>query len=196
MFTWSHTITSTATPEQVWPLYADVRRWLEWDSGLEAVTLDGPFAVGSTGTLQVEGQPPLTWTLTDVEENALFTDVTEIPGVATLTFVHRIDARPEGSAITVTQAGSETVIIVPYAKGGAGRYGILLFMLCWLGGWTFGEYHAVTELASGRGGLFVLWQIVGLVFFPGRNGSVPPPTPISRRTRGRSWCDSTWPAWR
>ena len=100
MFTWSHTITSTATPEQVWPLYADVRRWLEWDSGLEAVTLDGPFAVGSTGTLQVEGQPPLSWTLTDVEENALFTDVTEIPGVATLTFVHRIDARPEGSAIT------------------------------------------------------------------------------------------------
>jgi len=100
MFTWSHTITTTAAPEQVWPLYADVRRWLEWDSGLEAVTLDGPFAVGSTGTLQVEGQPPLTWTLTEVEDGALFTDVTEIPGVATLTFVHRIDARPDGSAIT------------------------------------------------------------------------------------------------
>ena len=66
---------------------------------------------------------------------------------------------PEGSAITVTQAGSETVIIVPYAKGGAGRYGILLFMLCWLGGWAFGEYHAVTELASGRGGLFVLFWL-------------------------------------
>ena len=100
MFTWSHTITSTATPEQVWPLYADVRRWLEWDSGLEAVTLDGPFAVGSTGTLQVEGQPPLTWTLTDIEENALFTDVTEIPGVATLTFVHRLEQRDQGTTVT------------------------------------------------------------------------------------------------
>jgi ligand-binding SRPBCC domain-containing protein len=100
MFTWTHTVTTTATPEMIWPLYADVRRWLEWDSGLEAVTLDGPFTVGSRGTLQVEGQPPLAWELTEVVDNARFTDVTEIPGVATLTFVHRIDARPDGSAIT------------------------------------------------------------------------------------------------
>jgi ligand-binding SRPBCC domain-containing protein len=100
MYTWSHTVTTTATPEQVWPLYADVQRWLEWDSGLVAVTLDGPFAVGSTGTLQVEGQPPLTWTLVDVVDDALFTDVTEIPGVATLTFVHRIEPTDDGAAIT------------------------------------------------------------------------------------------------
>jgi hypothetical protein len=100
MFTWTHTVTTSATPEQVWPLYADVSRWLEWDGGLEAVTLDGPFAVGSTGTLQVEGQPPLAWELVEVVENALFTDVTEIPGVATLTFVHRIETRPDGSAVT------------------------------------------------------------------------------------------------
>ena len=100
MFEWSHTVTTSATPEQVWTLYADVSRWLEWDSGLEAVTLDGPFAVGSTGTLQVEGRPPLAWTLTDVVENALFTDVTEIPGVATLTFVHRIEPRDLGSVVT------------------------------------------------------------------------------------------------
>ncbi len=100
MFTWTHTVTTTATPEQIWPLYADVHRWLEWDSGLEAVTIDGPFAVGSRGTLKVEGQPPLGWELIEVEANALFTDVTEIPGVATLTFVHRIEQRPDGSAVT------------------------------------------------------------------------------------------------
>ena len=100
MFEWSHTVTTSATPEQVWPLYADVSRWLEWDSGLEAVTLDGPFAAGSSGTLQVEGQPPLAWTLTDVVENVVFTDVTEIPGVATLTFVHRIEPRDLGSVVT------------------------------------------------------------------------------------------------
>jgi len=100
MFEWTHTVTSTAAPGQVWPLYADVRRWLEWDSGLKAVSLDGPFVVGSSGTLQVEGQPLLTWVLPEVEETRSFTDVTEIPGVATLTFVHRIDPRPEGSALT------------------------------------------------------------------------------------------------
>ena len=100
MFTWTHTVTSSATPEQVWPLYADVGRWLEWDSGLTDVTIDGDFQAGSSGTLHVEGQPPLAWTLTEVTENASFTDVTEIPGVATLTFVHRIDAVDGGSAIT------------------------------------------------------------------------------------------------
>ena len=99
MFEWSHTVTTTARPEQVWPLYADVDRWLEWDNGLEGVTLDGAFEVGSSGTLQVEGRPPLTWTLVEVTENASFTDVTEIPGVATLTFVHRIEPLAQGSAI-------------------------------------------------------------------------------------------------
>ena len=99
MFEWSHTVTTTARPEQVWPLYADVDRWLEWDNGLEGVTLDGACEVGSSGTLQVEGQPPLTWTLVEVTENASFTDVTEIPGVATLTFVHRIEPLAQGSAI-------------------------------------------------------------------------------------------------
>jgi ligand-binding SRPBCC domain-containing protein len=110
MYSWTHTVVTAATPEQVWPLYADVRRWLEWDGGLEAVTLDGPFAVGSRGTLQVEGQPPLTWELTEVEENACFTDVTEIPGVATLTFRHRI--QPQSGATSVTH---EVTIVGPAA---------------------------------------------------------------------------------
>jgi len=100
MYEWSHSVTTTATPEQVWPMYADVDRWLEWDSGLVSVTLDGDFAVGSRGVLGVEGQPPLEWELTEVVENALFTDVTEIPGVATLTFVHRIAPTATGSVIT------------------------------------------------------------------------------------------------
>jgi hypothetical protein len=102
MFEWSHTVVSEARPEQIWPFYAEVQRWLEWDSGLQAVTLDGPFAVGSSGTLQVEGQPPLTWTLTDVVEAARFDDVTEIPGVATLRFGHLIEADGAGSRITHT----------------------------------------------------------------------------------------------
>lgn len=100
MFEWSHQVETSAAPQQVWPLYADVERWREWDSGLEAVTLDGPFVAGSSGTMQVEGQPPLTWTLTEVVEGELFTDVTEIPGVATLTFVHRLAPRASGSLIT------------------------------------------------------------------------------------------------
>ena len=62
MYTWSHTVSTTASPEQVWPLYADVRRWLEWDGGLVAVTLDGvarhsPWLVSVTGLNVNEERP-------------------------------------------------------------------------------------------------------------------------------------------
>ena len=57
MFEWSHQVVTSARPEQVWPLYADVDRWREWDSGLLDVTLDGPFAVGSRGTLRSRASP-------------------------------------------------------------------------------------------------------------------------------------------
>jgi ligand-binding SRPBCC domain-containing protein len=100
MFEWSHSVVSTAVPELVWPWYADVARWLQWDSGLLDATLEGEFATGSAGTLEVEGQPPLAFVLTEVVAGELFTDVTEIPGVATLTFVHRLTAVPEGTLIT------------------------------------------------------------------------------------------------
>jgi hypothetical protein len=100
MFEWTHTITTTATAEQVWPWYADISRWTAWDSGLVAASLDGPFEEGSIGTIQVEGQPLLGFELTEVVPGELFTDVTEIPGTATLTFVHRIESLPEGSRIT------------------------------------------------------------------------------------------------
>ena len=100
MFEWTHTVTSTATPAQIWGLYADVDRWREWDTGLSAITLDGPFAPGSSGTMTVEGQPPLTWTLVEATELVSFTDVTDIPGVATLTFTHLIEPLSTGSAIT------------------------------------------------------------------------------------------------
>ncbi|MFM9768104.1 polyketide cyclase, partial [Streptomyces scabiei] len=46
------------------------------------------------------GQPPLTWELIEVEPGAHFTDVTVITGVATLTFVHRIEATAGGSRVT------------------------------------------------------------------------------------------------
>jgi hypothetical protein len=102
MYEWTHTTSSSATPDQVWPLYAQVSRWLDWDAGLVDVTLQGDFAVGSSGTLTVEGQPPLTYVLTAVDEHRRFTDVTEIPGVATLTFDHLIEATDAGSSITHT----------------------------------------------------------------------------------------------
>jgi hypothetical protein len=100
MPTWTHTVTSSAPPEAIWPYYADVSTWPVWDAGLEQVTLDGPFVAGSRGTLVVEGQPPLAYELLEVTQGRSFSDLTDIPGVVRLVFHHTLEAIPGGSSIT------------------------------------------------------------------------------------------------
>src|SRR5712664_1342161 len=56
MWTYEHSIETDASPESIWPLYSDVPAWPRWDQGLEWVTLSGPFAAGSTGSLKVPDQ--------------------------------------------------------------------------------------------------------------------------------------------
>lgn len=99
MFTWSHEVTTTARPHDVWPFYADVDLRTAWDPGLVDLVLDGPFLTGTTGVMTVEGQPPLAFHLAEVLPGESFTDVTEIPGVATLTFSHRLVPCAEGTRI-------------------------------------------------------------------------------------------------
>ena len=89
MWTYEHSIETDATPEAIWPLYADVPAWPRWDQGLEWVTLNGPFAAGSTGSLKVPGQDPLPFTLLDVRPLEGFSDETYIPDLA-IRFDHSV----------------------------------------------------------------------------------------------------------
>ncbi|MEU4741076.1 SRPBCC family protein [Actinosynnema sp. NPDC023658] len=89
-YEFEHSVDTTAPAAAVWALWSDVDRWTEWDGELDAVTLEGPFAVGSTGTMAIPGQPPITFALTSVVEGEGFTDETVVPG-ATLRFVHRVE---------------------------------------------------------------------------------------------------------
>jgi uncharacterized protein YndB with AHSA1/START domain len=98
-FSFSHAIVTQATPEALWRLYADPTTWPSWDPDAEHITLDGPFATGSTGTMKFTGQDPLTYVLEDVEPNARFTDVTSVPG-ATIRFGHRIELTDHGTRLT------------------------------------------------------------------------------------------------
>jgi Polyketide cyclase / dehydrase and lipid transport len=115
MPTWTHTITSAATPEAIWPYYADVTIWPVWDAGLQHVTLDGPFVAGSRGTLVVEGQPPLTYELLEVDEGRSFSDLTDIPGVVRLVFHHTLEAITGGTRITpvVVAEGPQAEAMLP-----------------------------------------------------------------------------------
>ena len=81
---------------------------------------------------------------------------------------------PAGSKIAVKPEGSETVITIPHVDNRLARYGISLFLLVWLGGWSAGMWSALDNVFSGSahpllffwlagwsaGGAFVLyWRI-------------------------------------
>ena len=101
MWTTEHTHDSTAAPQAVFALWADVQGWPAWDASLVAATLDGPFAAGTTGTLHPQGMPePIAFTVTAVEAGAGFSDETRL-GPLVLRFSHRVEPRPGGSRIVV-----------------------------------------------------------------------------------------------
>jgi polyketide cyclase/dehydrase/lipid transport protein len=84
------------TPAQVWARYADTATWPEWDTGIVRVTMDGPFAAGTSGTMTPEGQDPLPFAITEAVPNEGFTDETVIPDAVTLRFIHRLSSQPGG----------------------------------------------------------------------------------------------------
>jgi hypothetical protein len=62
----SHTLDTPATPEAIWRIWTDVPNWHRWDDGLKTVTLDGPFAIGTSGMLIPDKGPKSRFTITEL----------------------------------------------------------------------------------------------------------------------------------
>ncbi|MFG1639725.1 SRPBCC family protein [Amycolatopsis sp. NPDC049252] len=108
LYEYTHTETSTAPAAAIWPLWADTARWPEWDAGVRSVVLDGPFEAGVSGTMTMDGMPPIPFTLTEVTGGRSFTDETRLPD-ALLRFEHVLTEVGGGTEITyrVTIDGPE-----------------------------------------------------------------------------------------
>ncbi|MEV6874842.1 SRPBCC family protein [Amycolatopsis sp. NPDC051128] len=87
LYEYEHSEISAAPAAAIWPLWADTGRWPEWDAGVRSVVLDGSFTVGTSGTMTMDGMPPIPFTLTEVTEGRSFTDETRLPD-AHLRFEH------------------------------------------------------------------------------------------------------------
>ena len=99
MWTYEHTETTRATPAQLWARYAEPATWPEWDAETAWVTVEGPVAVGSRGTLKPVHGPATRFTFTEVSPEVGFADVTRLP-LARLAFTHRIEPLGTGSRFT------------------------------------------------------------------------------------------------
>ena len=95
MWTHEQSIETSASPARVWQLFVDVARWKDWNAGIEKIEIHGPFAKGTTFTMQPPGQDAITSKLIDVRPNEGFTDETVVDDTRVIVS-HRLVTLPSG----------------------------------------------------------------------------------------------------
>jgi hypothetical protein len=95
MWTHEHTAETALAPEAVWRVLEDMENWPRWDTSMEEVTLEGPFAVGTRVTMKPTGQDPITSVITAATENERYADETDL-GDVVLRFSHTLTRLPQG----------------------------------------------------------------------------------------------------
>jgi hypothetical protein len=110
---WTHEamIATSAPPTHVWELFADVDRWTTWNAGIETIALHGPFATGTTFTMQPPGQAALTSTLVEVTPRVRFVDETVVEATRVVVSHALVPLAAGGTQIvyttTITGPGAE-----------------------------------------------------------------------------------------
>ncbi len=88
-----HRITIATPPATVFRIYADVANWHRWDPDTKSATLDGPFAVGSRGTLTPAKGNTVPMVVTYADPAHGFTVESRIPLLLRMVFEHELIAR-------------------------------------------------------------------------------------------------------
>jgi hypothetical protein len=47
-------VETTASPQAAWKIWSDTSTWQEWNPDVQSMTLAGPFAAGTTGTMKTK----------------------------------------------------------------------------------------------------------------------------------------------
>jgi len=100
MWAAEHSIETSAAPEELWRLWADVDGWPEWNGDIERIELVGPFAAGSRIVMTPIGEEPVELRIAEAVEPELFVDEAELGEVVVRT-VHRVE-RLDGERARVT----------------------------------------------------------------------------------------------
>ncbi|WP_050478240.1 SRPBCC family protein [Herbaspirillum rhizosphaerae] len=67
-----------ASPATIWEIFKAVSEWKDWNAGVHACTLEGPFATGSWFTMVLPDQDVIRSEVVEVEEPNFFTDETKL----------------------------------------------------------------------------------------------------------------------
>jgi Polyketide cyclase / dehydrase and lipid transport len=100
MWAAEHSIETSARPEQVWRLWADVEGWPEWNSDIERIELEGSFAAGGRIVMTPIGQEAIELRIAEALEPVLFVDEADLGDIVVRT-THCVErAGTERSRVT------------------------------------------------------------------------------------------------
>jgi hypothetical protein len=100
MWAKEHSIETSAAPEEIWRLWADVASWPAWNGDVERIELVGEFAVGGRILMTPIGQEPIELRIAEADEPELFVDEADFGEVVVRT-IHRVE-RSDGERARVT----------------------------------------------------------------------------------------------
>ena len=99
-FDYEHTVTTTASPADVWALWSDVGSWHCWDPAVQQVALEGHFAEGAAGTVVLTGGIEAPLVLEIVEPCARYLNRFTI-GDVVVRVDHEVKRHEDGAHVTV-----------------------------------------------------------------------------------------------
>ena len=113
MWASEHSVETSAGPEQIWRLWADVAGWPEWNGDIEQVELVGAFAAGSTILMTPIGDKPIELRITAAVEPELFIDEADMGEIVVRT-IHRVERIDHDRArvryrMEITGPGADTL---------------------------------------------------------------------------------------
>jgi hypothetical protein len=99
MWTTAASRETTATKQQIWNLWVDVKHWNSWDKDVESAELLGSFELGAKGQLKPVGGPKTVFTLVECSEYKSFTSRSFLP-LCKMDFIHLLEETDNGLEIT------------------------------------------------------------------------------------------------
>jgi uncharacterized protein YndB with AHSA1/START domain len=90
MWSTEHSVETSASPEAVWRLWADVPRWPEWNADLAQAELEGEFREGNTIRMTSNDGDVVELRIAEAVEPERFVDEAELGGIIVRT-THRLE---------------------------------------------------------------------------------------------------------
>jgi hypothetical protein len=94
-----HSVLVQAPAERIFGIYEDVATWHAWDPDTKHASIEGPFVVGSRGSLTPTKGNTVPMLLTKVEPNSCFTVESKIP-LFRMVFEHELVPQYESVKVT------------------------------------------------------------------------------------------------